>query len=239
MTLHDSTRATPPRRVPAFARAVAPAPRKPVADGGPVREVPRAPWQLRTELHLLGQQLEAIDRFNRARHTREAAAAASARTREMRLDASRSMEVLRRQHDAVIARAHAQLRASGDILHGTAERRVVLAHRSEWFLRQVSTALHTSGVSVVAELDNGADVVGLVVAEQPDLVLVEDALAMARGEDVLREAREFAVDTLVGVQVASDDRMGSLLDAGAAAVYSRRTPPRDVADSLLSLLAVG
>lgn len=232
MTLFEPPRATSPRVEPS--RAVAPAPR---TGAGP--EVPRVPWQPRSELDLLGQQLQGIERFNRARHTREAAAAAFSRTREMRLDASRSMQVLRRQHDALIARAHDQLRASGDILHGTAECRVVLAHRSEWFLREVSAVLQTGGVSVVAELDNGADVVGLVVAEQPDLVLVEDVLAMARGEDVLREAREFAADTLVGVQVASDDRMGPLLDAGAAAVFSRRTHPRDVASSLLGLLAVG
>ena len=237
MTLSDSSRAIPPRRLPPVARGGAPAPRRPVAASE--LAVSRAPWQPRSELDLLGQQLAGIERFNRARHARESAAAASARTREMRLDASRSMHVLRRQHDALIARAHEQLRASGDLLHGTAECRVVLAHRSEWFLREVSTVLSTGGVSVVAELDNGADVVGLVVAEQPDLVLVEDALAMVRGEDVLREAREFAGDTLVGVQVASDDRMGPLLDAGAAAVFSRRTRPREVAGSLLGLLAVG
>ncbi len=194
-------------------------------------------WHPRTELDLVGQQLRAIDQFNRARHDREQAAAARSRTREMRLDASRSLQVLRRQHDAVVAQAHAQLRASGDVLHGTAQRRVVLAHRSEWFLREVARGLRESGVCVVAQVDNGADAVGLLVAEQPDLVLVEDALAMARGDDVVREAREFAPDTLVGVHVGSDDRLRPLREAGAALVLPRLTRPRDVAAGVLALLA--
>ena len=200
----------------------------------PVTAVPA--WQPRTELDLVGQQLRAIEAFHRARHAREAAAQATARTREMRLDASRQLEVLRRSHDALVARSHEQLRAAGRVLQATAERRVVLAHRSEWFLGQMAGVLEDQGVRVVARLDNGADVVGLVVAEQPDLVLVEDALAMARGDVVVREARTFAPATLVGVQASGDDRLGTLLDAGAAAVFSRRTPPKDVAASLLGLL---
>ena len=196
-------------------------------------------WRPRSELEVLGQQLRAIDSFTRARRAREAAAQATARTREMRLDASRQLEVLRRQHEALVTRSTEQLRASGQLLAATAEPRIVLAHRSEWFLRQVAECVEEHGVRVVARLDNGADVVGVLVAEQPDLVLVEDALAMARGDVVVREARAWSASTLVGVQAAGEDRFGSLLDAGAAAVFSRRTPPRDVATSMLALLAAG
>lgn len=203
----------------------------------PPQQRTASPWQPRTELVLVAQQLRAIEQFNRARHDREQAAASRSRTRELRLDATRSLQVLRREHDAVVARAHAQLRASGDVLHGTADRRVVLAHRSEWFLREVAGGLRDGGVCVVAQVDNGADAVGLLVAEQPDLVLVEDALAMARGDDVVREAREFAPDTLVGVHVGSDDRLRPLREAGAAAVFPRLTRPRDVAAGVLALLA--
>lgn len=207
-----------------------PAVRTPLSSGAPR-------WRPRTELDLVAQQLRAIERFNCARHAREQAAADRSRTREMRLDASRSMQVLRRQHDALVARADAQLRASGDALHSTRERRAVLAHRSGWFLREVARVLEDRGVSVVAQVDNGADAVGLLVAEQPDLVLVEDALAMARGDDVVREAREFAPGTLVGVHVGSDDRVRPLLEAGAAAVFPRLTRPQEVADQVLRLLA--
>ena len=131
----------------------------------PQQHVPAAPdWQPRTELDLAGQQLLAIDRFNRARQMREQAAAAAARSREMRMDATRSLDVLRREHDAVVRRAHEQLQATGQLLHDLAPRRAVLAHRDDWFFRKVTEALEGRGVQVVAGTDNGADAVGLVVA---------------------------------------------------------------------------
>lgn len=206
--------------------------------GRPLDPPATAPtWRPRSELDVVQQQLRAIDSFNRARHLREQAAAATARTREMRLDASRSLQVLRRQHDAVIARADEQLRACGAVLQGRAQRRVVLAHRNDWFLREVARAVSATDVAVLAQLDNGADVVGLVVAEQPDAVLVEDALAMGRADDVLREIRTFSPSTLVAVHAADGDRGRTLVGAGAAAVFPRRTPPREVAGRLLALLS--
>lgn len=89
---------------------------------------------------------------------------------------------------------------------------------------------------VVAGTDNGADAVGLTVAEQPDLVLVEDTLSMLTGVEVIREVRRFSAETVVVAQAAHGDRVGQLLDAGASAVFTRRTPPADVALSLLWLI---
>lgn len=193
-------------------------------------------WQPRSEIDLAAQQLLAVERFNRARRMREEAAAAAARSRELRMDAARSMEVLRRQHDAVVARADAQLRASGQLLCSTAERRVVLAHRDDWLVRKLQRTLEERGVHVVARTDNGADAVGLVVAEQPDLVLVEDTLAMQTGLEVIREIREFSPQTLVTAQAAHGGRVGQLLDAGATTVFTRQVPPHDVVRSLLELV---
>jgi CheY-like chemotaxis protein len=185
---------------------------------------------------VVAQQVRAIERFNRARHMREEAAAAAARSREMRMDAARSLEVLRREHEALVSRAHEQLQASGHLLRTVATRRVVLAHRNDWFFRQVTQALEDSGVHVLAGTDNGADAVGLVVAEQPDLVLVEDTLSMLPGVEVVREIRRFSPETVVTAQAAYGDRVGQLLDAGASAVFTRRIPPADVARSLLRLV---
>ena len=156
----------------------------------------------------------------------------------MSMDAARRLEVLRREHDALVARAHEQLRSSGSLLHGSAERRVVIAHRSEWFVSKVAAVLEDHGLAVVARLDNGADVVGLAVAEQPDLVLVEDTLAMVPGEQVVREVREFCPGTILAAQVPYADRIGPLLEAGAATVFTRSVPPKDVAAGLLVQLAV-
>ena len=211
-----------------------------LTDGAPPapRQVVRGTpdWQPRTELDLAGQQLLAIERFNRARQMREEAAAAAARSRELRMDAARSLDVLRREHEAVIRRAHEHLQASGQLLHDLAPRRAVLAHRDDWFFRRVAEALEGRGVEVVAGTDNGADAVGLVVAEQPDIVLVEDALAMLTGEEVIREVRRFAPATVVTAQAAHGDRVRLLLDAGAARVFTRQVPPADAAASLLELV---
>ena len=190
----------------------------------------------RNELDLAAQQLQAITRFNDARRMAEAAAAAVARSREMRMDVTRSLEVLRREHDAVVARAHEQLRVTGNLLRGTPERRVVIAHRNEWFVGKVAHALQDHGVLVVAKVDNGADAVGIAVAEQPDLLVVEDTLAMVPGEQVVRDVRSYCPDTLVAAQVAYGDRVGPLLHAGAAAVFTRKLPPLDAVKRMLELL---
>lgn len=195
-----------------------------------------AHWHLRSQLDLAAQQLRAVERFNRARRMREQAAAAAARSRELRMDAARSLEVLRREHDAVVARTDEQLRESGRLLRSAADRRVVLALRNDWLLRTLEQTLEGSGVHVVARTDNGADAVGLVVAEQPDVVLVEDTLAMVPGVEVIREIRHFCPETLVVAQAAHGDRVGDLLDAGASAVFTRRTSPQEVAQALLGLV---
>jgi len=204
------------------------------ADGGVTQG--RSP-RPRTELDLAAQQLRAIERFNRGRHAAEEAAATTARSREMRMDAARRVEVLRREHEALVARAHEQLRSSGNLIHETSERRVVLAHRNAWFARKVADTLQDLGIVVVAQFDNGADVVGLAVAEQPDLVLVEETLTMVPGDQVVREVREFCPETIVVAQVTHGARVGALLDAGAAAVWTRSVPPRDVAVAMHGLIS--
>ncbi len=193
-------------------------------------------WRLRSELDLAAQQLLALERFHRSRHASEQAAAAAARSRELRMDSARSLEVLRRQHDAVIARSHEQLRASGRLLRPTAERRAVLASRSEWVVGKLARALQDRGVRVVASTDNGADAVGLVVAEQPDLALVEDTLAMLGGIEVIREVRRFSPATVVVATASSGDRTAQLLEAGATTVLPRSRAPQDLARSMLELV---
>lgn len=198
-------------------------------------DVPPA-GRLRTELDLAARQLQAIARFTDARRMAEAAAAAAARSREMRMDVTRSLEVLRREHDAVVRRAHEQLRVTGALLRDTPEPRVLIAHRNEWFAGKVAHGLQDHGLLVVARVDNGADAVGIAVAEQPELVVVEDTLAMVPGEQVVRDVREYCPDTVVAAQVAYGDRVGALLDAGAAVVFTRSVPPGDVVDRVVDLL---
>ncbi|MDP9376967.1 MAG: hypothetical protein M3P40_05255 [Actinomycetota bacterium] len=139
----------------------------------------------RTDIDLAEAQLRGIERFNRSRHMREVAAGAVTGSREAHMDAARELAILRREHDALVARAQRQLEDSGSHCLGTPQRTVVIAHRNEWFVGKVADAVRNGGHTVLPHIANGADAVGFVTAEQPDLVLVEDRLEMMSGVEAV------------------------------------------------------
>jgi CheY-like chemotaxis protein len=190
----------------------------------------------RTELDIMKAQVQAIDAWSRAHELREAAASAASLTREMRLDMSRRMEGRRRQQAAIVTRTDAQLRRSGDVLHVATPPRAVIAHRNEWMTQKLQELLSAREVRVVGAFDDGADAAGTIVAEQPDLVIVEDRLSTLTGVDVVREAREYSPYSLIGAQALDRDGVSALVDAGAHAVFTRRVPPADVVDQLLACM---
>jgi CheY-like chemotaxis protein len=189
-----------------------------------------------TEADLARRQLEAIEAWHRAYRRAEQALEAGTASREVRMDLSRRLEVLRAQHAAIVRRADRHLRHS---VHASSDRwgtRAVVAHRNEWFAGKLAAELQRCGIEVVEALSNGAEAVGVVVAEQPELLLVEDSLPMLPGEDVVRETRRFAPDTLVVAQVDYQDRVAAMLEAGAATAYTRRVPPVEVVEGVAALL---
>jgi CheY-like chemotaxis protein len=190
----------------------------------------------RSDLDLARQQLAAIDRWHEARRATQEAASRSASSREARMDLARRLDVIRAEHRAIVERTDAQLRSSVELLQRTTPRRAVVVHRNSWFMDKVAVDLELRRIEVVARLTNGAEAVGAVVAEQPDLLLVEDSLPMVSGEDVVREVRTFAPLTRIGAQVAHDHRIAAMLEAGAHSAYTRRVPPADVAAALADLL---
>lgn len=193
-------------------------------------------WRPRSELDRAAAQLRGIERLTRARQMAEEAAAVAGRSREMRMDAARELEVLRRQQDALVARTQEQLRVCGTHPLGIAETTVVLVHRSEWFVDKVSEALRAGGCVVLSDVANGADAVGVVAAEQPDLVLIEGRVAMLPAEQVIRQIRSLCPTTIIAAQVDYSDSVGAMLDAGASTVFTRQVPPAEVAAALLSLV---
>ena len=209
-------------------------PGSPVVSGGTLGDATAA--RPRSQRDLAAAQLLAVARFHEALRAAERAAAAAARSRELRMDAARTMEVLRREHAAIIARADEQLRLSCQLLARSPARRVVLAHRGAWFADKVGQLLVEQGWQVLATLDNGADAVGVAVAEQADALLVEDTLAMLPGEQVVREVRALCPGVVVLAQASGADRVGALLEAGATSVVSRRLPPAEVARGLQELV---
>ena len=190
----------------------------------------------RSDLDLFRQQLTAIECWHEARRATQQTAQRSTASREARMDLARRLDVIRAEHRAIVARTDAQLRSSAELLQRTTPRRAIVVHRNSWFTDKVVADLGLRHIEVVATMTNGAEAVGAVVAEQPDLLLVEDSLPMMSGEDVVREVRTFAPLTRIGAQVAYDDRIAAMLEAGAHSAYTRRVPPADVAAALAGLL---
>lgn len=197
----------------------------------------RAPhrWSLRPFCDLVEDQLAAIAVFQRDRRAAEALVDAPGQSREQRLDARRRLDVLRRQHDALLAATAQTMDGSGGVLRAVGPR-ALLIHRNEWLRRRVAQDLARCGVEVIAQLDNGADGVGTLVAEQPDVLFVEDTLPMVGGLQVLAEARQYAPHTLLAVQVGYDDQLPGAFEAGAVAAFTRRIPPADIGAELARLV---
>lgn len=193
----------------------------------------------RTPLDLMTAQIAAIEAWNAARRASECATQAGGLTREMRLDLSRSGEARRREQEALVARADAQLRESGGLLGGGPGLRAVLAHRNAWLRDRVAQRLEERGVAVVGSFADGAEAAGTIVVEQPDLVLVEDRLPTLSGVEVVRRVRTFAPEAVVGAQCLDGDGVRPLVEAGAQAVFTRRIPPLDIADQLVECLGAG
>jgi CheY-like chemotaxis protein len=184
---------------------------------------------------LVVRQVEAIDAWNAALPQRQRALFSLELSREGRLDAVRRRDVLGHAHNAVLARARQALNEDRCPPPGTSAT-AVIAHRQEWFTAKLSAALVERGMHVIAAADDGATALGIVVVEQPDLLLVEDQLPMLSGQELIAEAALFAPATVTAGQVAHGDRIGLMLDAGARTAFARQVPPVDVADQLLMLL---
>lgn len=196
-----------------------------------------APWQPLSELELALRQLGAIERWHDVRHAVELAGIPRS-SQETGGDLARRLATVRQRHRRIVARTQTQWESTGWPLAGTAACRVLLVHRSAWFLERIDRVLCDHGLTVVAQHDDVADALGDVVAEQPDLLLVEDGLAGAPGDHLVDEALSACPHARVVAQVAEASRVGALLDAGASAVFTRRVPPVDVALAMCRLVGV-
>lgn len=207
----------------------------PPSSPAPELRVLRPVWKPRSLPDLLHDQLAAFVLFHSDRNVAERAVTAAGLSREQKLDAHRRVDVVRRQHQALLGAVKAALDTSGPPLPNLVPR-MLLVHRNDWLRQRVAAALAERGIDVVAHLDNGADGIGVLVAEQPDVLLVEDALPQVTGLQMLVAARRYAPRTMLAVQVPYDDGVGPALHAGAVATFTRRIPPADIADGLARLV---
>jgi CheY-like chemotaxis protein len=191
----------------------------------------------RSEFDVTSAQLAAIDEFNKLYRLARQDAVAPKMTREGRLDADRRLDIVRREHEALVVRAQAQLSDCVAHRERVMTRRAVVAHRHAWFTEKVTTALEAEGFTVVNAGGNGADAVGTAAADQPDVVLLEDKLAMLPGEDVVRQLRTLCPGTLIAVQTEHGGLLGGFLDGGASTAFTRQVPPAEIVATLLQLIA--
>jgi hypothetical protein len=190
----------------------------------------------RSATDVLLDQLRGIEAWTRV-HSVRAFDADEAGSRESRLDLARRRDVVMRQRQALLGWTERQLRESDRMLRSLPATRVVIAHRHDWFKGKLTGGLQAGGATVVADLENGADALGVVIAEQPDFLVVQDRLPMVSGLDLTGEVCRYAPSTVVVVQVTNDWEVGPFLDAGAATVYNRRTPPADIVSEILAAVA--
>jgi DNA-binding NarL/FixJ family response regulator len=115
----------------------------------------------------------------------------------------------------------------------------VVAHRHAWFAGKVTELLEARGVRVLGSTVVGPEAVGWAVADQPDLVVVDDTLAMLPGRQVVRQLRRLCPHAVVAAQTATSDGVAPLLEAGASTVHVRAVPPDVVVDEALALLDQG
>lgn len=179
------------------------------------------------------QQVESIDAWIAARREREQALDVPGLTRDERMDVAREVEVLRRTHDVIKGCCARDLDEDpGPMRWGGLT--AVIAHRHEWFANNLALLLGEGGVTVLVCTDNGAEALGAIVAEQPDVVLAGDRLAMMPTHTLLADARLYAPSALLTVQ-ASDQHQADALRIAADVVYLRSHPPSHIAVDLISL----
>lgn len=210
----------------------APHPARPGAPDRPVPEQNRRRPALSPADRIV-RQARAIDAWVTARREREQALHAPSMSRDERMDVAREVEALRRTHDAIKGRCASGLDAEMDALRSPGVT-AVIAHRHAWFVDKLALFLSEHGVTVLVSTDNGAEALGAVVAEQPDIVLVGGRLAMMHGSALLAESRLYAPGALIAAQ-ASDPQEGDTLRAAADSVFLRHHPPAVVADALVAL----
>jgi hypothetical protein len=180
---------------------------------------------LRDAAELVRDQQQGLEAWRRETTRRLALDPETEIDREAQMDARRHLAGLQRTRSAVMAmqsRRDRGLAATGD------EPRAVVVHRDEWMRKRISAELAQLGVHVIGEGEDGAIAVAMAVVEQPELLIIEDRLPWVTPLEVVAEVHRFAPHTVVAVQTEDTTDAASLLEAGAAAVVGRMTPPAEL-----------
>lgn len=180
------------------------------------------------------RQIRAMAAFQRHAEVMQRLEAQEVASREMRRDARHRLEALRRTQQMLVRRTESLVDESQELLRQRPPLALVV-HRNEWMRQKVAQGLRDRGIEVLPLCEDGADGLGMAIADQPDLVVLEDRLSSLSGLELVGGLLEYC-DALVAAQVAHDDEVGPMLEAGASAVFTRRVPPAVVVDEVHALL---
>lgn len=158
-------------------------------------------------LHLLRQ---AADQLR--------AVPAAGLSREQRMDLVRRAEALARMAEVA---AEQQTQPTGP----PSRPRVLIAYQQPWFAEAPTHCLQRQDIDVVGVVTDGAQAVGLAVAAQPDVALIDAVLSRMSGIEVLRDLQTFAAQIRTVMRVAHDNDVHAMLQAGATAAWLRTCSP--------------
>ena len=195
---------------------------------------PERSWGAASEADLVIGQILAIDAWFRA--CPEASVPATKSSREDRMERDRQRRTLEAISSAIRSRTALGQEDDNAPKSKPGSLRAVVAHRNPWFVQTLSAVLAEYGVHMVDQLVNGAEAIGVTIAEQPDLLVIEDAMALLTGVQAVQLAGRYAPRTLTAVQVGHRERIQRLLEAGADVAFVRSVPLRDVAGDLTALV---
>ncbi len=137
------------------------------------------------------RQLHALDAWNAFRRQRERHLQGPQLSRTESVLARIELESMRRTQAAVLARVAEAL--SGAVESPmTLAPSVVIAHHNGWFAARLLCTLTHEGIRVLECTNNGATALGIVIAEQPDCVIVSDQLVMLSGEQLLAQTESYS-----------------------------------------------
>ncbi|WP_162789576.1 response regulator transcription factor [Altererythrobacter sp. ZODW24] len=118
----------------------------------------------------------------------------------------------------------------------------IIADDHEIVRRSLAEILRDVGnVEVVAEAANGIETIALVKEHQPDLLLLDAAMPLARGVQVYGEARRWSPDTKIAV-VTGFTAAGMLADwmtAGVDGLFLKSVPAEEMQRGFIQILAGG
>ncbi|MCU1691590.1 MAG: hybrid sensor histidine kinase/response regulator [Frankiales bacterium] len=187
---------------------------------------------MRTSSVIEQERRTALQEFLEARKVPIEVGPGHGAAREARMEQERREAVRRREQEALQARASA-VHASDPV-----RPRAVVLHRAAWTRQALCQALVRAGVDVVEMHEDGAAGLGAVIAEQPDLVVVQEQLPWKDGLEVVREVRRFAPSARVAVHLDRPAGEQGARAAGAHAVFPRSTRPVDMVPQLVELAGV-